>query len=428
MTARPLQIFFSFPTTPLTDWVPNGDGLLAYRIIAELAARGHLIHVATPDASLRTPFPQNVTVHTMPGREGLPRPARLHYMAWTRRVVKQVLTTTKLDLIHELNPVFTLLSLAFAGLRVPVVLGPQSSSWPFNANGKHSALAEIRRRAARLSKDFWVRAQHRRASAILLSTAAALNNVASPERHLGRMFILPPGVDTQEFSPVETAKEPTDPTVLFLANVSMRKGIFTLLEAFDRLVKQMPNARLILAGDGPSLPLVRQQIEASGYRDRIEFLGAVGRADVAAAFCRCSVYCLPSRGEPFGITAIEAMACGKPLVVTNAGGLGYIVSDDGGRRVPVDDAAALANALSELLQNRELRRKMGEYNRQQVEATYAWPLVATRLENIYQEVLAETQSPSPDRLTTADILEHRRREAPPTDRVEQGASAGEKAA
>jgi glycosyltransferase involved in cell wall biosynthesis len=349
-------------------------------------------------------------------------------MVWTRGVVRRILATTKLDLIHELNPVFSLLSLAFAGLKVPVVLGPHSSRWPFDANGRRSALSDIRRRAAYLSKDLWVREQHRRASAILLSTAAALNNVASPERHLGRLFILPPGVDTEEFSPAEMAEEPKDPTILFLANISMRKGIFTLLEAFDRVAKQMPPARLIIAGDGPSLPAVRQHVEASGYRDRVEFLGRVGRGDVAEVVGRCSVYCLPSRGEPFGITAIEAMACGKPLVVTSAGGLGYIVSDDGGRRVPVDDAGALAAALIEVLQNRELRRRMGEHNRQQVETTYAWPRVATRLELIYREVLSKTESPNPDRLTIADILEHRRRSFYPSDHVEQSRGAGEKAA
>ena len=77
----------------------------------------------------------------------------------------------------------------------------------------------------------------------------------------------------------------------------------------------------------------------------------------------CDVYCLPSFGEPFGMTALEAMACARPVVATDAGGLRHLVAERGGRKVPPGDADALAAALREVLADPELRRAMGEHNR-----------------------------------------------------------------
>jgi L-malate glycosyltransferase len=187
-----------------------------------------------------------------------------------------------------------------------------------------------------------------------------------------------------------------------------------LLEAFDILSRRMPLARLVIGGDGPELAAVKERIGTTRHRDRVEFLGRVNRTDVPKVLRECTVYCLPSHGEPFGMTALEAMACGKPLVVTDAGGLGYMVSDQGGVRVPLKDATALSKALEELLSDPELCRRMGEYNRAQIEKHYAWPIVAMRLEDIYQQVIGSGSRANRDRITSADIAEYRSRLAAST--------------
>jgi L-malate glycosyltransferase len=408
MGERRLTIFVSFPTTPLTDWRPCGDGLIAHQFIKGLAERGHRLHVVTPFADIRTPLPPHVTIHQMSPDAQLKRPQPLHYMLWTRRTLRQIRATTHIDLIHELNPVFSLLSLAFVGCGVPVVLGPQFSRWPVNADGTGSFSQRIRRRLTSLLKDACVRRQHRYAKAILLSTPAALNNIATPERLLSRLFILPPGIDDVAFS-VRPDSSAQAPTVLFLAHVLVRKGIYCLIDAFETLVSRVPDVRLVIAGGGAELAAVKQRVAASSYHDRVQFPGRVNRTEVTNLLQQCTVYCLPSDGEPFGMAALEAMACGKPLVVTGAGGLAYIVSEQGGRRVPVKDPAALARALEELLNNPLLCRQMGQYNRAQVETHYAWPRVTNRLEHIYEQVLGMAARTDADRITPVDITEYRRR-------------------
>jgi glycosyltransferase involved in cell wall biosynthesis len=197
--------------------------------------------------------------------------------------------------------------------------------------------------------------------------------------------------------------------VLFLAHVLVRKGIYCLIDAFETLVSRVPEVRLVIAGGGSELAAVKQRVAASSYHDRVQFLGRVNRTEVTDLLQQCTVYCLPSDGEPFGMAALEAMACGKPLVVTGAGGLAYIVSEQGGRRVPVKDPAALARALEELLNNPLLCRQMGQYNRAQVETHYAWPRVTNRLEHIYEQVLGMAARTDADRITPVDITEYRRR-------------------
>ena len=175
--------------------------------------------------------------------------------------------------------------------------------------------------------------------------------------------------------------------MLFLANLEERKGIHVLLDAFARVAPDFPEARLLVAGVGAEQDAVRRRVAQSPALDRVELLGRVERERVAAVMRACDVYCLPSYGEPYGMTALEAMACGRALVVTAAGGLGHLAPDGGARKVAPGDAGALAGALGELLRDPALRRSMGEHNRTEVERRYAWSRVVDRLEECYGEAV-----------------------------------------
>jgi glycosyltransferase involved in cell wall biosynthesis len=203
------------------------------------------------------------------------------------------------------------------------------------------------------------------------------------------MFVLPYGVDTQRFVPAPEGSLSDGPSVLFLANLYARKGIYTLLEAFETVATAIPQCRLDIAGDGPEAGGVRGKITAMSSRARIRMIGAISRDRVAEAMRSCAVFCVPSHGEPFGLTALEAMACGKPVVGTDAGGLAYLVdAPRGGRKVPVGDVNALATALIEILREPGLAESMGRHNRRFAVEHYDWECVIDRLETIYGGVLS----------------------------------------
>jgi glycosyltransferase involved in cell wall biosynthesis len=120
----------------------------------------------------------------------------------------------------------------------------------------------------------------------------------------------------------------------------------------------------------------------------------------------CSLYCLPSLGEPFGISAVEAMACGKALVVTDAGGLADLVRPSGGLKVPPADPETLASALLELLTDRARCASMGLYNRELALKEYSWSAAIDRLLGIYQELLYNRSTIKTYSATGAQGLQH----------------------
>ncbi len=167
-----------------------------------------------------------------------------------------------------------------------------------------------------------------------------------------------------------------------------------LLDAFERLARRMPSARLVIAGGGWDEAEVRRRAAASPAAAQIELLGNVRREELAATLARGTVYCLPSFGEPYGMSALEAMAAGLPLVVTRAGGLQYLLPAEGGLQVSPRDPDALAEALHSILRSPELGQRMGAVNREHVRRHHGWDTVLDRLEAIYAGLLQKKTVPA----------------------------------
>jgi glycosyltransferase involved in cell wall biosynthesis len=370
------RIFALAPAALLTDHRPHGDGLVAWGFIRELAGRGHVLEVAARAVDVRGAVPPGVRLHELGPAGGPGLAARAVLMRRTRRLFARLSRSRPFDVVHQLNPVDVGASLALAGAGPPVVLGPYVPDWPADEAGAGRAASAVKRllRAA----------QQRRAAAVLLSSPAALAKLDGPHPRL-HVCEVPPGIDDRAWVPRPDGVDTED--VLFLANLQVRKGIHVALDAFDLLAAERPRARLLVAGAGPEEAAIRARV-AGAAAGRVRLLGRLGRDDVLSAMQGCAVFCAPSFGEPFGMTALEAMACGRPVVATDAGGLRHLVSPAGGRRVPPGDPGALAAALDELLADAPLRRAMGEHNRGAVERRYAWSRVTDRLEDAYDRAVS----------------------------------------
>lgn len=207
--------------------------------------------------------------------------------------------------------------------------------------------------------------------------------------------VVPCGVDRRRFRPSgDTAPRRERPRVVVVSRLVERKGIGNVIAA----VAQLPEVELVIAG-GPPAGLVADDREARrfllmaerlGMADRIELRGAVDRADVPALLRSADVVACCPWYEPFGMVAVEAMACGVPVVATRVGGLAETVVDGGtGLLVPPRDPDAIAVALRRLLVDDALRRRMG---RAAVERSrrYGWPLVADATLRVAQELLARS--------------------------------------
>ena len=199
-------------------------------------------------------------------------------------------------------------------------------------------------------------------------TIAASDALADAARALGArdVRVVPVGVDIP--SNVSPPAEP--PHVLFAARLSAEKGILELIEATHGIPR-------VIVGDGP-------------LRDRVpDAIGFVAPAEIGSFLERAAIVACPSRREGYGVLARQAMAYGRPVVATAAGGLAEaVVADETGLIVPVGDVPALRAAIERLLQEPTLRTRLGEAGRRRAIDLYGLDAAADSLYAVYEHVLA----------------------------------------
>jgi phosphatidylinositol alpha-mannosyltransferase len=197
-----------------------------------------------------------------------------------------------------------------------------------------------------------------------------------------RWDLIPNGIDLELFQP-EGRKPFTEERLLhllFLGRLDPRNGLATVLEAMPRIQAVHAGARLVVAGGGP----LRGWYERRAERPGIRFLGPVYHRR-PALYREADLYVCPTTRASFGITLLEAMACGTPMIVSDIPGFRELVG--GGEALLVDphDSAAWAEAAAMLLADPARRQAMGEEGRRRA-AHYAWPSVARQIETVYRRV------------------------------------------
>ncbi|MGO8851257.1 glycosyltransferase family 4 protein, partial [Mycobacterium sp.] len=174
-------------------------------------------------------------------------------------------------------------------------------------------------------------------------------------------------------------------TVLFLGRYDEpRKGAPVLVEALPQLVERFAEVQLLIVGRGDQDELRK---EAGALADHLRFLGQVDDAEKASAMRSADVYCAPNTGgESFGIVLVEAMAAGTAVVASDLDAFRRVLLDGKvGRLVPVGDAAALAGALIEVLENDALRQRYVAAGSKAVQR-YDWSVVASQITRVYETV------------------------------------------
>jgi D-inositol-3-phosphate glycosyltransferase len=208
-----------------------------------------------------------------------------------------------------------------------------------------------------------------------------------------RIALVPCGVDVGHFSPVGPA-EPRTPgrhRIVVVSRLVERKGIGNVIQA----LASVPDAELVIAGGGdvaalrddPEVLRLEALATACGVRDRVDLRGRVERSAVPRLVRSADVVVCAPWYEPFGLVALEAMACGVPVVTTAVGGLVDSVIDGvTGVHVPPRDVGALADAINDLLDDPVRRRALGRAGAARAHARYDWHAIARETARTYAEV------------------------------------------
>lgn len=223
-----------------------------------------------------------------------------------------------------------------------------------------------------------------------------------------KVSIIPPGVDVCRFYPIppDEAKEyigvpPCGQMLLFVGRMEPLKGLDVLIEAIgimrrNEVLKDNPFCLAIIGGEpdeygeptSNELSRIKELTEQYGLNDMVTFLGNRSQDSLPYYYSAAEAVVVPSQYESFGMVALEAMACGTPVVASQIGGLAYLVQDGvTGYTVPVDDPNELASRITSLLQDPSLRDRMGS-QAVRVAQDYAWDKIAGKLVPVYESLLS----------------------------------------
>lgn len=357
-------------------------------VVRELARRGHDVTVAT---SAHPEAPADSVVEDDGARYRVRRFAARSFRGdylwppWLRmRGLEEFLADEKPDLYHAHSYRFhTVEACATAAERTgrPFVLTAHGFYPPENA-------------LVRLARWRYDRARGARAAQAAARCIAVTTHEGEHYLELGvepgRVDVVPNGIPEAAFAPADGAAFRREhalgdgPLVLFLARLAHDKGLADLVRAFPLLLEHVPDATLaVCGGDAGAGPAARRLAKRLGVAERVRFLGRV--PDPRAAYSACDVFVLPSHYEAFGIVLLEAMAQGRPVVATTAGGMPEVVGE-AGIVVPPRSPRDLALAVGSVLSDAAYQARLGEMGRARA-GRFLWKDVVDRLEETYARAL-----------------------------------------
>ncbi|HEX4086710.1 MAG TPA: glycosyltransferase [Chthoniobacteraceae bacterium] len=309
--------------------------------------------------------------------------------------LRRLLASGEIDVIHSHNGRTALIS-AIAGLLAGkgALVATQHFIDPAHATvtGWRSGIARAAHR--------WVQRRTRRYIAV--SQAAQRSMVRRESGLAGKVNVIPNGIlplEPARLAPPEKIRAefdlpPNAPLIVCAARLAKEKDLPVLIDAMNMLAAEFPGARCIIAGDGPERSALERQIRMARYGSRIILAGF--REDPLSLIHAGDLFVLPSRAEPFGLVLLEAMALGKPVIATAAGGPLEIVKDgETGLLVPPGDAAAMAGAIARILRDQEFRSAAGAEGRARFERQFTAGAMASATIETYGRALCATKPAVP---------------------------------
>lgn len=231
----------------------------------------------------------------------------------------------------------------------------------------------------------------KQADRIIIIQEDYLNYSPYLSEYQDKVRVVPVGVDVNRFKPLDVEEEPNSIFFLSLLDEFHKyKGLEYLLDSIKIVKNEINDVKLIVGGKGTLLDHYRSMAESLGLKDNVEFHGFVSEDKIVEYYNSCSLFVLPSISsaqEGFGIVALEALACEKPVITTEIVGIAKDLKEtQSGMVVPKKDPESLANAIIHIL-NGKSREKMGANGRKLVKNKYTWEIVAKLTEKVYNEIL-----------------------------------------
>jgi len=364
----------------------GGGATYAYELANALGERGHDIDIYTQAVSDEdgdvTTHP-NVTVTRLTKARPLVVFSTLYFSLACRRYID----FKAYDVVHgTLMPASTV---AFGyGLDVPLVLTSHGTSYDearaVDPDGATDYLFRYFFHPVNVALDLLAGQSADHIIAVSDHTRRQLRDLYRFDA--SRLTTVPPGIDTERFSPqaeCHSAVDESKRSILVVSRLDPRKGIDKAIRAFAQLDRA--DMELLIGGTGRLESSLKELATELGVRNRVRFLGFVPDDELPGLYSSVDLFVLPSEYEGFGIVYLEAMACGTPVLGTDVGGVPTAVDDgETGYLVGKDDVGGLATRMATLLEDDAAYEQTAMKAREWAEK-HAWSEIAERVGQIYRE-------------------------------------------
>jgi starch synthase len=374
-----------------------------YYLSREQARLGYDVHVVTKGTSgpKEAKTPDGVTVHEVPD------PFSLNAF----RIVRRLGTETGNSIIHTHATCGVFLAALRESISVPMVSQvhgcSRSPHMPVTLRFGDAVLGFSR--VASWYRYFRERALWSRADRILAVSGSVKSDLESTYGiEPGKVDVVFNGVDTSVFRPLSNVEVPPalsgvrdKKIILYVGHFGLRKGVAFLIRAMKMIRAEIPDAFLVCVGGVPKWlgrrqywAYLQRTTEENGLEDSVLLLDKVPNQELPEYYSLASVFVLPSYYEAFAKVLIEAMACGKPVVVTRGGGPMEAIADgESGLLVDYGSPKQLAGAVIRILQDNNLSKGLARNARERVEKNFTWGSVAERVSRSYRQVCQDSRNP-----------------------------------
>lgn len=371
---------FSYPTY-------GGIAAHVYELSKALVNLGHTVHIIKPSYGNYPDLVETIDgiiIHWIFVPKRVTGLSFIHLIAKSSKYINRIAKAESINIIHWHELKYGSLSTKFAGTRqIPRIFTNHSSTYLYLCE-KKIGLQILK---------------------LLLSHADA---IISPSEELKSKtllawnnnynFYIPNGVDINKFNPdipVDSLLkgrygiEPNNLTVLCPRRLVLKNGIKYLIESVSYVAEKVPNVKFLIVGDGPERDNILKIISDKGIENFVVMAGGVTNDKMPSIYALADIVVLPSLKEATSIAGLEAMACGKPLIGTNVGGIPAIIEDGKvGLLVPPMNSVELGKEITCLSLDKELRTSMGTKAREKVEKEFYWKIIAEKTLYVYESMIA----------------------------------------
>ncbi len=243
---------------------------------------------------------------------------------------------------------------------------------------------------------FFTRIALRKADYIICVSSVLKEEVARLASIEDKIRVIPMGVDAQKFGPkaknkvlLESLHVADSPVVISIRNLKPVYNVETLIRAIPMILQEIPKAKFIIGGEGQQRSFLESTARALGVSDSVRFVGWIPHGELPKYLISSDVYVSTSLSDSLGVSNLEAMACGLPVVVGDLPAIReWTVDGDDGFIFPVKDHQALAKAVVRLLKDENLRRKVGEAARKVVTERAEYREQMAKVEAVYRESIS----------------------------------------